>query len=121
MKYCHSCRYEFRDEIEECPDCGVPLKDTPPVSDEYKEVEWVVLRQLPNPVYAEMVKEVLDNAEIPNYLSFDFMSSAFILRGVSLVGESGKLFVPKDFKAEAEELVEPLVDAEGDDPEEDTA
>lgn len=113
MKYCHSCRYEFRDEIDQCPDCGVPLKEEAPTPDEYEEVEWVVLRQLPSPIYAEMIKEVLDNEGIPNYLSFDFMSSAFTLRGSSLVGESGKLFVPKEFQEEALELVEPLIDEEG--------
>jgi len=112
MKYCHSCRYEFHDEVDECPDCGIPLREDPPAPEKYKEVEWVMLRQLPNPIYAEMIKEVLDNEGIPNYLSFDFMSSAFILRGASLVGESGKLFVPKEFREEALELVNPLIDEE---------
>ncbi len=118
MKYCHSCRYEFKDEVDVCPDCGVPLHDTPPAPEKYREVEWVELRQLPSPIYVEMVKEILDNEGIPNYLSFHFLSSTFSIRGSSLVGESGKLFVPKEFRDEALELIEPLIDDEGADQEE---
>jgi len=110
MKYCHSCRYEFRDDIDVCPDCGVPLREDPPAPEEYREVEWEVLTRLPNAIYSEMIKEILDNEGIPNYLSFDFMSSTFSVRGYSLVGESGKLFVPKEFKEQAAELIEPLID-----------
>jgi len=112
MKYCHSCRYEFKDEVETCPDCGVALKSEPPAPEEYKEVDWVELRQISGTVYAEMIKEVLDNEGIPNYLSFDFMSSAYSLRGANLVGTSGKLFVPKEFKELAKEIIDPLTDQE---------
>ncbi|MCF7804112.1 MAG: DUF2007 domain-containing protein [Candidatus Marinimicrobia bacterium] len=115
MKYCHSCRYEFKDEVDECPDCGVELSTEPPAPDKYKEVEWVELYQVNGTMYAEMIKEVLDNAEIPNYLSFDFMSSAYLLRGANLVGTSGKLFVPKDFKDEALDVIEPMINEEGGD------
>lgn len=112
MKYCHSCRYEFKDEVDKCPDCGIQLSTEPPAPEEYKEVEWVELHQISGPVYAEMIKEVLDNEGIPNYLSFDFMSSAYLLRGSNLVGTSGKLFVPKEYKAQALEIVNPLIDEE---------
>ncbi len=115
MKYCHSCRYEFQDEIEVCPDCKVPLKDTPPVPEKHREVEWVELRQLPNPIYIEMIKEILDKEGIPSYLSYNFLSSTFSIRGSSLVGESGTLFVPKEFKERAEEIIAPLVDQENTD------
>ncbi|HKJ67413.1 MAG TPA: DUF2007 domain-containing protein [bacterium] len=110
MKYCHSCRYEFQDTMDVCPDCGVTLREDPPAPEEYREVEWVELRQLPSPIYLEMVKEILDNEGIPNYLSFNFLSSTFSIRGASLVGESGKLFVPEEFREEALNLIEPLID-----------
>lgn len=41
------------------------------------------------------------------------MSSTYLLRGANLVGTSGKLFVPKDFKSHAEELIESMVDEGG--------
>ena len=110
MKYCHNCRYEFVDELDECPDCGIPLQKEKPGPREYEEVEWVELRDVSSPVYAEMVKEVLDREEIPNYLSFDFLSSTFSMRGTSLVGESGKLFVPKEYKEEAADIVNSMMD-----------
>lgn len=117
MKYCHSCRYEFKDEIDVCPDCGVPLRDEPPVPEKYIEEDWVQLCQLNSPIYAEMVKEILDNENVPNYLSFDFITSAFIVRGSSLVGESGKLFVPVEFKEQAWEIIQPIIEDEGTEPE----
>jgi len=110
MKYCHNCRYEFVDELDTCPDCGIPLQETPPGPREYKEVEWVGLREVSSPVYAEMIKEVLDREEIPNYLSFDMLSSTFSLRGTSLVGESGKLYVPKEFEEQAAEIIDSMID-----------
>lgn len=119
MKYCHNCRYEFVDELDECPDCGIPLQEDPPGPREYKEVEWVALRDVSSPIYAEMIKEVLDREQIPNYLSFDFMSSTFSLRGASLVGESGKLFVPKEFEEQATEIVASMMDNIEDDETED--
>jgi len=119
MKYCHNCRYEFVDDVDECPDCGIPLQETPPGPREYKEVEWVALRDLSSPIYAEMIKEVLDQNNIPNYLSFDFLSSTFILRGASLVGESGKLYVPKDYEEQATEILDSMMDEIDDDETED--
>jgi len=119
MKYCHSCRYEFRDEIEVCPDCGVELQTTPPAPEKYREVEWVQLRFLESPLYAEMVKEVLDNEGIPNYLSFDFIAASFSIRGASLVGESGKLFVPKEFAKQAQDIVDPLINDDDEETEDD--
>lgn len=116
MKYCHSCRYEFKDEIDVCPDCGIPLREDPPAPDKYKEEKWVELYQVSSPIYAEMVKEVLDNEGIPNYLSYDFITSAFIVRGSSLVGESGRLLVPEEFKEEAWNLISSIVE-EGDEEE----
>lgn len=65
MPFCPSCEYEYEAGVTECPDCGVKLVDTLPAEEEVEDIDWVQLARINSANTAEMVKEALENAEIP--------------------------------------------------------
>lgn len=71
MPYCPNCRYEYKSNISECPDCGAELVDSLPGDDEYEDIEvdsdeeWIALAKLTSNQYAEMVVEALQAKDIP--------------------------------------------------------
>ncbi|RMD92477.1 MAG: hypothetical protein D6814_16820 [Calditrichaeota bacterium] len=96
-------------DIRKCPDCGEELVDQ--LEEEtYPDIEWVGLHPLPGTVYAEMVKEVLDQHHIPNLLIKDFLASAYGASGTSLAGNESLILVPKPFHQEAERILHEMVD-----------
>jgi hypothetical protein len=70
MAYCPNCKYEYKDNIEECPDCGAKLVDK--LEEETLEsIKYVPFRTLPSRLYAEMLKEALENEGIPSIIKED--------------------------------------------------
>lgn len=63
MPYCPKCHAEYKDGRDECIDCGVPLIDEE--LEENDESDFVPLRTVPSRVYAQMLKESLENEGIP--------------------------------------------------------
>jgi hypothetical protein len=66
--FCPKCRYEYREGIEVCPDCGERLTERPPrspgpLADE--PAKLVEVCQAANPDHAESIRAALDRAGIP--------------------------------------------------------
>nr|MBN2276107.1 hypothetical protein [candidate division Zixibacteria bacterium] len=80
MPFCPRCRYEYREGIIKCPDCGEKLVDSLPVEsksdsdyendlDDYPDYyEWIPLASLSSQYYAEMFIETLRAKGIPAVL-----------------------------------------------------
>jgi hypothetical protein len=70
MSYCPKCKYEYKEDIKECPDCGVPLVDKLP-DESLEDSEYVPLRSLPSRLYAEMLQEALKKEGISSIIKGD--------------------------------------------------
>ena len=109
MAFCPECRYEYVSEVTTCPDCNVAL--VAQLSEEYHpDIDWVELHRFPGPVYAEMMREVLENADIPCILRKDFLSGAYGAQGTETGGLETAAFVPSEKLAPAKELLEQTLD-----------
>lgn len=71
-----------------------------------KDVAWKKVGPLPGVLYAEMVGEVLKEQEIPYYISSDWFSVAYGIRGTSAVGDSAFIFVPEEFYEQVNHILE---------------
>ena len=74
------------------------------------DTAWKKLGPLPGILYAEMVGEVLKEKEIPYYLSQDWFSSAYGIKGTSAVGNKAFIFVPDDYYEEVSDIVKGMFD-----------
>ena len=75
-----------------------------------QEVEWLSLDNIRGNIYAEMVKEVLDNNNIPCKIKKPFMVSAFGIKGAGIPGTKCTIFVPSDYYEEAAEIQSQMMD-----------
>ena len=79
MPFCPNCRYEYREGIWECPDCGARLVDKLPEEAPSEDTDktaaentnFVPLKNLPSRVYAQMLEEALKNEGIPSITKGD--------------------------------------------------
>ncbi|NIA18598.1 MAG: hypothetical protein GWO85_00710 [Simkaniaceae bacterium] len=102
---CPECLTEYIEGTEVCADCKVSLVDAEPIHLPLNEVKWVALDPLSGKVYADMVSEALNNADIPNYIKSDWAESAFNIEAVRMAGMTVKLFVPEEYKDKAEQIL----------------
>jgi len=109
MPFCPSCKAEYLNSVNSCPDCGDLLVDQLPHSGKLQEVKWIPLKSVPGNAYAEMVAEVLDKEEIPNYTKSDAVSTAYLTGGAGGIGGTSVIFVPEEHKSRAEELLTQLL------------
>lgn len=112
MPYCPKCGYEYRDDIESCPDCEVDLVAEPPaeIPEEYQDAEWVELHSFSGPMYARMAIEMLQKEEIPAYTQTQFFGSAFGVGGAGYVGGATPVFVLEPDLGRAEQIIEPIIE-----------
>ena len=110
MPYCPSCKAEYLDSVKSCPDCGDSLVNNLPHSDKLQEVKWIALKSVPGKAYAEMVTEVLDKEEIPNFIKSDAVSTAYLTGGAGGLGGTSVIFVPEEHQSRAEEFLTQLLD-----------
>jgi len=110
FKYCPQCKAEYEAKIEFCSDCNVTLVDEQPVDIPLAQIEWVEAGQFSGKVYGEMAGEILTNNNIPYFLKSDFLTAAFNISPVNIPGAVVKLFVPKNNKEQAEQLIKNLSD-----------
>ena len=110
MPYCPSCKTEYVENIQICSDCSEALVEKLPQADEITEVNWIPLHSVPGKAYAEMVTEILDKEEIPNYIKSDALSTAYLTGGAGGMGGISVIFVPEEHQSRAEEILTQLLD-----------
>ena len=110
MPFCPSCEAEYIADTTECPDCEVELVASLPIKELENDFEWVPLRGVPGKTYAEMVTEVLDKEEIPNYIKSDAVSTAYLTTGTSTVTGNATIYVPEKNKEKAEGILLQILD-----------
>ena len=71
--------------------------------------DWIIIGKYDGSVFAEMAKDILSENEIPCYTKGDFFSTAYNINALSMPGGSVKLYIPKAFKAKAEELIKDII------------
>lgn len=108
MPYCPNCKYEYQDNIQECPDCGAKLVDK--LEEETLEnVKYVPFRTLPSRLYAEMLKEALENEGIPSIIKGDDVAIALGSYGTTSPVEVS-IWVPEEDLERAEQIADAMLD-----------
>lgn len=108
--YCPECGAEFREEIDRCADCDVPLTEKKPSEDDSHEAEDLVTVLETSEVDAlPVVKTALESAGIPVYTTGEDLMSLFPSEamGAALHASGGevKVQVPASRAEEARALL----------------
>jgi len=109
MGFCPECRYEFKENIKRCPDCEVELIDELPPEQEPEE-KWVLVKDLESDIFADMVKEALENEGIPSIIKSDFFHEGFLTEPTSFPGSHSAVFVPENHADAAEIIIDNITD-----------
>lgn len=108
MPFCPECRYEYIEGMTKCADCGTELVAKLP-EEVHPQGKWVPLHTFSGPVFAEMVKDALEQNDIPCLMQKDVLSSAYGAQG-SLVGARTVLFVPEQHLTASQVILSQLTD-----------
>lgn len=67
MAFCPSCRSEFREGIQRCPDCGsVLVEELPPAPEAaWDPTDWVTVEELGDEVEARILEGFLLEHDVP--------------------------------------------------------
>ena len=85
MPWCPDCRYEYRDHVAVCPDCGATLVAELPSDEPISgELELRELPPLPGRPYAEMLTEALTGAGIHGILLDKGALAAYRVQGTQM-------------------------------------
>lgn len=106
--FCPECGAEFREGIEKCADCDVPLTHEPPPEPEVPE--YVTILETSDLSVIPVLKTTLEGAGIPFRTRGEGLMDLFPSEalGAPLHSSAGevKIRVPKDRADEARELLE---------------
>jgi len=118
MPFCPECRYEYRENVATCPDCGATLVASLPVGAEEKSgpfdrdkarEDWVEIGNLPSWELSEMVLQGLRAKGIPAVvLSRAGYIGQFGLGDFATLRSAGEysLRVPNEYAADADKEAE---------------
>ena len=73
MPYCPKCRYEYRPDIEKCPDCDVELVAELPVEKEPEWIDLVEVASYPFEMEALEARLLLESRGISSVIKNDIM------------------------------------------------
>jgi hypothetical protein len=103
MPVCPNCRYEYKEGIKVCPDCGMQLVDV------LNEIEWVVVFTSDKVYEVEMMKAELESADITATVLSQKDSSFPVPGDLAIV----KLLVPKEEAAAAINYINDIKNSKG--------
>lgn len=117
MPFCPLCKAEYSPGTKRCPDCECDLVEELPEEADLERLDgeeelpedMVLLYRTRNKVYAEFLKETLENSNIHCYLR---SSGSFFEQGLGYVtkGKGGyRIYVPEDKYEEALAIKEQTV------------
>jgi len=113
--YCPRCKTEYPEGREECQECGTLLELHPPKEEDLREEtthhRFVPLRQNLSQLYAEMLREALDNEGIPALVKTSGIGAAyFAFQYVTAPNPAApvSVLVPEDSLTEAEAIAESI-------------
>lgn len=114
--YCPRCKTEYPEGREECQECGTLLELHPPKEEELREQNsnhrFVPLRQNLSPLYAEMLREALDNEGIPALVKTSGIGAAYFgFQYVTAPNPAApvSVLVPEERLGEAEAVAEQIL------------
>jgi len=103
MPFCPLCKSEYSPGTKRCPDCEVDLIEELPEDadleesdDEEQAEDLILLYTTRNRVYAEFLKETLENSNIPCHMQ---STGSFLEEGLGYVKKKKggyKIYVPAD-------------------------
>lgn len=111
MPFCPHCLNEFVEGTEKCVDCQSRLVATLP-EEKMSIVKWLFLVILTDVTMAQMVKEALENNGIETILKTDPLHTTFSLQSTGLAGSFAKLYVPRNQKEAALDILESMTNIE---------
>jgi predicted ATP-dependent serine protease len=119
MSFCPNCRYEYKEGIGECPDCGARLvdrledKSTGTEEEECAETkEFAPLMDFASRAEAQMLQEALENEGIPSIIKEDHTYlNLKTAGGISqLAGGGVYVWVPKQRLKKSKEIADQMLD-----------
>lgn len=108
MPYCPNCKYEYKDDLKQCPDCGAKLVDEldKGISE---SIKYVLFRSLPSRLYAEMLQEALKNEGIPSIIKGDDIAITLGSYGTTSPVEV-TIWVPEKDLERTEQIADEMLD-----------
>jgi uncharacterized Zn finger protein (UPF0148 family) len=103
MPICPNCRYEYKEGIRVCPDCGMQLVDV------LNEVEWVVVYTSDKEYEVQMMKDELESADITATVLSQKDSNFPVTGDLAIV----KLMVPKEEASAAIDFINEIKNSQG--------
>jgi len=82
MPFCPICKTEYPPGSKRCVECEVDLVEKLPEENPEEETKWVLLYYSPNRVFAEFLKETLEQSNIPCCIR---SSGSFLEQGLGYV------------------------------------
>jgi len=112
--FCPKCRYEYKDDITNCPDCGDKLvKELPPepvdlTGPDFEKYEnWIHIARINSNEYAEMLIEGLRAKDIPvisqSGTGFFGKTGQMGMSSFPPVGGGYSIYVPEEFLGDADQ------------------
>jgi uncharacterized Zn finger protein (UPF0148 family) len=108
MPFCPNCRFEYKEGMTKCPDCGASLVDK--LQEESPQgINYVPLRTLPSRLYAQMLQESLKKEGIPSVIKSDDIAITFPSHGTTSAVPV-TIWVPKDKVERCREIADQMLD-----------
>jgi hypothetical protein len=101
MPFCPICKTEYPPGAKRCLECEVDLVEKLPEENPDEETKWVLLYYTSNRVFAEFLRETLEQSNIPCWIR---STGTFLEQGLGYVekAEPGfKVYVSEEKYAEA--------------------
>lgn len=111
MPFCPRCKTEYIEGVGECSDCNVPLVEELPeaIPEDEDRGNFALLHTFPSIVYAEMVRETLENRGIPCLMKSDMLTSAYGSKGGGVFSRV-RIYVPEERLKECDEIMNQMLD-----------